>query len=153
MKLTVIDTPGFGDQINNENWWRSAPFLAFSALFFSDLLFLLSLLFHSWQPIMKFINEQYEQYLQEEININRKKRIPDSRVHCCIYFIPPTGHWLVQIPFLYLHYFHLSCFRSLTYASTLALVYLWQPGKPLHMVNFVFGLLYSSENWCLNSQK
>lgn len=20
MKLTVIDTPGFGDQINNENW-------------------------------------------------------------------------------------------------------------------------------------
>lgn len=22
MKLTVIDTPGFGDQINNENWWE-----------------------------------------------------------------------------------------------------------------------------------
>lgn len=42
---------------------------------------------------MKFINDQYEVYLQEEININRKKRIPDSRVHCCIYFIPPTGHW------------------------------------------------------------
>ena len=47
----------------------------------------------SWQPIMKFINDQYEAYLQEEINIDRKKRIPDSRVHCCIYFIPPTGHW------------------------------------------------------------
>uniref|UniRef100_H3CDK6 Septin 9b n=1 Tax=Tetraodon nigroviridis TaxID=99883 RepID=H3CDK6_TETNG len=67
MKLTVIDTPGFGDQINNEN---------------------------CWQPIMKFINEQYEAYLQEEIHINRKKRIPDTRVHCCIYFIPPTGHCL-----------------------------------------------------------
>ncbi|KAM3863712.1 septin 9a [Diretmus argenteus] len=67
MKLTVIDTPGFGDQINNEN---------------------------CWQPIMKFINDQYEAYLQEEININRKMRIPDSRVHCCIYFIPPTGHCL-----------------------------------------------------------
>ncbi|XP_033826346.1 neuronal-specific septin-3-like isoform X1 [Periophthalmus magnuspinnatus] len=67
MKLTVIDTPGFGDQINNEN---------------------------CWQPIMRFINDQYEAYLQEEININRKKRIPDSRVHCCIYFIPPTGHCL-----------------------------------------------------------
>lgn len=25
MKLTVIDTPGFGDQINNENWYVSAP--------------------------------------------------------------------------------------------------------------------------------
>lgn len=24
MKLTVIDTPGFGDQINNENWYVSA---------------------------------------------------------------------------------------------------------------------------------
>uniref|UniRef100_A0A8C6MAV5 Septin 9b n=1 Tax=Nothobranchius furzeri TaxID=105023 RepID=A0A8C6MAV5_NOTFU len=67
MKLTVVDTPGFGDQINNEN---------------------------CWQPIMKFINDQYEAYLQEEINIERKKRIPDSRVHCCIYFIPPTGHCL-----------------------------------------------------------
>lgn len=65
MKLTVIDTPGFGDHINNEN---------------------------CWQPIMKFINDQYEKYLQEEININRKKRIPDTRVHCCIYFIPATGH-------------------------------------------------------------
>lgn len=23
MKLTVIDTPGFGDQINNENWYTA----------------------------------------------------------------------------------------------------------------------------------
>uniref|UniRef100_A0A8C4TF47 Septin 9a n=1 Tax=Erpetoichthys calabaricus TaxID=27687 RepID=A0A8C4TF47_ERPCA len=67
MKLTVIDTPGFGDHINNEN---------------------------CWQPVMEFINDQYAQYLQEEININRKKRIPDTRVHCCVYFIPPTGHSL-----------------------------------------------------------
>ncbi|XP_015269831.1 PREDICTED: septin-9 isoform X2 [Gekko japonicus] len=67
MKLTVIDTPGFGDHINNEN---------------------------CWQPITKFINDQYEKYLQEELNINRKKQIPDTRVHCCIYFIPATGHSL-----------------------------------------------------------
>ncbi|KAM5273894.1 septin-9 [Ctenodactylus gundi] len=67
MKLTVIDTPGFGDHINNEN---------------------------CWQPIMKFINDQYEKYLQEEVNINRKRRIPDTRVHCCLYFIPATGHAL-----------------------------------------------------------
>uniref|UniRef100_A0A3Q4G3S1 Septin 9b n=1 Tax=Neolamprologus brichardi TaxID=32507 RepID=A0A3Q4G3S1_NEOBR len=60
MKLTVIDTPGFGDQINNEN---------------------------CWQPIMKFINDQYESYLQEEININRKKRIPDSRPVLYILFM------------------------------------------------------------------
>ncbi|XP_007906385.2 neuronal-specific septin-3 isoform X1 [Callorhinchus milii] len=67
MNLTVIDTPGFGDQINNEN---------------------------CWEPIVTYINEQYEKYLREEININRKKRIPDTRVHCCVYFVPPTGHWL-----------------------------------------------------------
>ncbi|KAK7144617.1 hypothetical protein R3I94_010896 [Phoxinus phoxinus] len=79
MKLTVIDTPGFGDQINNENCWK---------------------------PIMQFINAQYEQYLQEEINIDRKKRIPDSRVHCCIYFIPPTGHCLRPIDIEFMR--HLS---------------------------------------------
>uniref|UniRef100_A0A1A8HWD8 Septin 12 n=1 Tax=Nothobranchius kuhntae TaxID=321403 RepID=A0A1A8HWD8_NOTKU len=67
MKLTVIDTPGFGDQINNEN---------------------------CWEPIVKYVNEQYERYLREELNINRKRRIPDSRVHCCIYFLPATGHRL-----------------------------------------------------------
>uniref|UniRef100_UPI00398EF3FB neuronal-specific septin-3-like isoform X2 n=1 Tax=Pristiophorus japonicus TaxID=55135 RepID=UPI00398EF3FB len=67
MKLTVIDTPGFGDQINNEN---------------------------CWQPITMFINDQYEMYLKEELTVNRKKRIQDTRVHCCIYFIAPTGHSL-----------------------------------------------------------
>ncbi|KAM4531089.1 uncharacterized protein septin12 [Odontesthes bonariensis] len=70
MKLTVIDTPGFGDQINNEN---------------------------CWEPIEKYVNEQYEKYLREELNVNRKRRIPDSRVHCCIYFLPATGHRLRPI--------------------------------------------------------
>ncbi|XP_062309422.1 neuronal-specific septin-3 isoform X3 [Osmerus eperlanus] len=70
MKLTVIDTPGFGDQINNEN---------------------------CWEPIVKYVNEQYEKYLKEELHINRKRRIPDTRVHCCIYFLPATGHWLRPI--------------------------------------------------------
>uniref|UniRef100_A0A8C5U7F6 Septin 12 n=1 Tax=Malurus cyaneus samueli TaxID=2593467 RepID=A0A8C5U7F6_9PASS len=67
MKLTVTDTPGFGDQINNEN---------------------------CWDPIIKYINEQYERYLREEILISRKRKIPDTRVHGCVYFVPPTGHWL-----------------------------------------------------------
>ncbi|XP_040918518.1 septin-9 isoform X1 [Toxotes jaculatrix] len=70
MKLTVIDTPGFGDQINNEN---------------------------CWDPIVKYVNEQYEKYLREELHVNRKRRIPDSRVHCCIYFLPATGHRLRPI--------------------------------------------------------
>ncbi|XP_054762489.2 neuronal-specific septin-3-like [Lytechinus pictus] len=67
LKLTITDTPGFGDHINNENCWI---------------------------PIEEYINEQYEKYLSEEINISRKKHIPDSRVHVCLYFIAPTGHGL-----------------------------------------------------------
>ncbi|XP_070703671.1 neuronal-specific septin-3 isoform X2 [Pempheris klunzingeri] len=70
MKLTVVDTPGFGDQINNEN---------------------------CWEPIVEYVNEQYEKYLREELHVNRKRRIPDSRVHCCIYFLPATGHRLRPI--------------------------------------------------------
>ncbi|XP_039095163.1 septin-12 isoform X2 [Hyaena hyaena] len=75
LKLTVTDTPGFGDQINNDK---------------------------CWDPILGYINEQYERYLQEEILITRQRHIPDTRVHCCVYFIPPTGHCLrpLDIEFL-----------------------------------------------------
>uniref|UniRef100_A0A8C2WNJ1 Septin 9a n=1 Tax=Cyclopterus lumpus TaxID=8103 RepID=A0A8C2WNJ1_CYCLU len=34
MKLTVIDTPGFGDQINNENWYKPLPFCHYIVIFF-----------------------------------------------------------------------------------------------------------------------
>ncbi|XP_074179261.1 septin-12 isoform X1 [Rhinolophus sinicus] len=75
LKLTLTDTPGFGDQINNDK---------------------------CWDPILGYINEQYERYLQEEILITRKRHIPDTRVHCCVYFVPPTGHCLrpLDIEFL-----------------------------------------------------
>ncbi|XP_034526315.1 septin-12 isoform X1 [Ailuropoda melanoleuca] len=75
LKLTVTDTPGFGDQINNDK---------------------------CWDPILGYISEQYERYLQEEILITRQRHIPDTRVHCCIYFVPPTGHCLrpLDIEFL-----------------------------------------------------
>eukprot|EP00112_Aurelia_sp_Birch-Aquarium-sp1_P019672 Seg492.4 transcript_id=Seg492.4/GoldUCD/mRNA.D3Y31 product=Septin-9 protein_id=Seg492.4/GoldUCD/D3Y31 len=67
LKLTVTDTPGFGDQINNSN---------------------------CWDPVVGYINDQYDKYLNEELSINRRTRIPDNRVHCCLYFISPTGHRL-----------------------------------------------------------
>lgn len=51
----------------------------------------------SWEPIVEYVNEQYEKYLREELHVNRKRRIPDSRVHCCIYFLPATGHRSVLI--------------------------------------------------------
>lgn len=66
LKLTVVDTPGFGDSVNNTE---------------------------SWTPIVNYINEQYEGYLTDESGLNRRNII-DNRVHCCLYFVNPVGHGL-----------------------------------------------------------
>ena len=68
LKLTIIESRGYGDQINKEN---------------------------SHLEILKYIDEQYEQYVQEELKLKRNfKQINDTRVHLCLYFISPTGHSL-----------------------------------------------------------
>ncbi|XP_064598710.1 septin-7-like isoform X2 [Liolophura sinensis] len=66
LKLTIVDTPGFGDAVDNSN---------------------------CWQPITDFIDSKYEEYLTAESRVNRVT-IVDSRVHTCLYFIAPTGHGL-----------------------------------------------------------
>ncbi|KAL8591720.1 Septin-7 [Nucella lapillus] len=66
LKLTVVDTPGFGDAVDNSN---------------------------CWQPVTDFIDSKYEEYLNAESRVNRSV-MPDTRVHCCLYFIAPTGHGL-----------------------------------------------------------
>ncbi|THH27265.1 hypothetical protein EUX98_g6926 [Antrodiella citrinella] len=65
-KLTVIDTPGFGDYVNNRD---------------------------SWAPIVDFIDDQHEAYMRQEQQPQRQDKI-DLRVHACLYFIRPTGHTL-----------------------------------------------------------
>lgn len=66
LKLTVTETCGFGDQINKEN---------------------------SADSVVDFIDQQYENYLQEELKIKRSMHTyHDTRVHVCLYFIAPTGH-------------------------------------------------------------
>ncbi|XP_023149681.1 septin 5b isoform X2 [Amphiprion ocellaris] len=74
LKLTIVDTPGFGDAVNNTE---------------------------CWQPVTDYINLQFEQYFRDESGLNRKN-IQDNRVHCCLYFIPPFGHGLrpVDIEFM-----------------------------------------------------
>lgn len=67
LNLNIIDTPGFGDQINNEK---------------------------SWDPIVKYIKDQQNQYLRRELNASREKFINDTRVHCVLYFIQPNGYGL-----------------------------------------------------------
>jgi septin 6/8/11 len=71
LKLTIIESSGFGDQINKEN---------------------------SNQQILDYINEQYEAYVQEELNLKRSfKPLNDTRIHLCLYFICPTGHSLKML--------------------------------------------------------
>ena len=86
LRLTVVDTPGFGDAIDNAD---------------------------SFQQIIKYIDQQFDRlvrlssvfhgivlmimllfrYLKDESGLNRKNII-DNRVHCCFYFISPYGHGL-----------------------------------------------------------
>ncbi|KAI8379159.1 Septin-domain-containing protein [Radiomyces spectabilis] len=66
VKLTIIDTPGFGDYVNNRD---------------------------SWLPIVEFIDDQHESYMEQEQQPTRAGRI-DLRVHACLYFIRPNGHTL-----------------------------------------------------------
>ncbi|XP_046876884.1 septin 4a [Hypomesus transpacificus] len=66
LRLTIVDTPGFGDAVNNNE---------------------------SWKEIEDYIDQQFEQYFRDESGLNRKN-IQDNRVHCCLYFISPFGHGL-----------------------------------------------------------
>ncbi|CBY21012.1 unnamed protein product [Oikopleura dioica] len=69
LRLTVVDTPGFGDAIDNKN---------------------------AFDPIIEYIDNQFERYLHDESGLNRR-HIVDNRVHCCFYFINPCGHGLRPI--------------------------------------------------------
>lgn len=66
LTLTVVDTPGFGDAIDNSN---------------------------CWVPIIDFVEAKYEEYLTAESRVHRKA-LSDNRVHTCLYFIAPCAHGL-----------------------------------------------------------
>ncbi|KAJ1956138.1 Septin spn4, partial [Dispira parvispora] len=66
VKLSIVDTPGFGDFVDNTECWHS---------------------------VVDFIENQYESYLRQEQQPSRNGII-DMRVHACLYFIRPTGHTL-----------------------------------------------------------
>jgi len=71
LKLTLVDTVGYGDQINKED---------------------------SFKSIVDYIDNQFEVYLQEELKIKRNlATCYDSRIHVCLYFITPNGHGLKSI--------------------------------------------------------
>lgn len=66
LQLTLVDTIGYGDQVNKEE---------------------------SFKPVVDYIDAQFEAYLQEELKIKRQlATFHDTRIHVCLYFICPTGH-------------------------------------------------------------
>lgn len=66
IRLNIIDTPGFGNNVNNND---------------------------SWVPIIDFIDDQHESFMRQEQQPSRLAK-KDLRVHACLYFIRPTGHLL-----------------------------------------------------------
>jgi len=78
LRLTVVDTPGYGDAIDNSK---------------------------CYQPILEYIDSQFERYLHDESGLNRRN-ISDNRVHCCFYFISPTGHGLKPLDIEFMKSLH-----------------------------------------------
>ncbi|CAG2166708.1 unnamed protein product [Oppiella nova] len=50
-----------------------------------------------YEPIAKYLDKQMEEYLDEELKIERRSEIKDTRVHACLYLISPVGHGLKEI--------------------------------------------------------
>lgn len=44
------------------------------------------------EPLVEYINEQFEHYLDMEWSVPRRLDENDPRVHLCIYMLTPTGH-------------------------------------------------------------
>ena len=81
LRLNIVDTPGYGDQVNNDRW---------CALPCAETQSILTL--DSWDPIVKYIKDQHSAYLRKELTAQRERYIQDTRVHCCLFFIQPSGH-------------------------------------------------------------
>lgn len=80
--LTIVDTPGFGNNIDNEFAYVLNPL-------WDDLRANFAC---SFQEIVGHLERQYDDILAEESRIKRDPRFRDNRVHALLYFIPPTGH-------------------------------------------------------------
>ncbi|OON23991.1 cell division protein [Opisthorchis viverrini] len=80
LHLRILDTPGFGQLVDNS---------------------------HCWEPIVACLESQFDEYLKAELSVSRTtlgsgvSYIPslpeDNRTHACIYFINPNGHGLHQL--------------------------------------------------------
>eukprot|EP00794_Sanderia_malayensis_P018894 gene18894-20796_t len=78
LQLTIVDTPGFGDNVDNTDCWNA---------------------------VIKYVDNKFEDFLNAESRVNRNV-VQDSRVHCCLYFIAPTGHGLKPLDIEFMKKLH-----------------------------------------------
>jgi len=64
-----------------------------------------NLLLSSWVPVIDYIESKYEEFLNAESRVTRRQ-IPDSRVHCCLYFVAPSGHGLKPLDVEFMQRLH-----------------------------------------------
>ncbi|XP_061558214.1 septin-4-like isoform X14 [Phycodurus eques] len=64
LRLSVVDTPGFGDAVDDTR---------------------------SWKHLEDYVEQQFHRFFRDESGLDRGN-IRDNRVHCCLYFISPHGH-------------------------------------------------------------
>uniref|UniRef100_A0A8P4JUN9 Septin n=1 Tax=Dicentrarchus labrax TaxID=13489 RepID=A0A8P4JUN9_DICLA len=76
LTLTIVDTPGFGDACFPVN-----------------------------TPVINYIDSKCEDFLNAESRVNRRS-MPDNRVHCCLYFIAPSGHGLKPLDIEFMKRLH-----------------------------------------------
>jgi len=79
LSLTIVDTPGFGDAVNNSE---------------------------CWDPVLTYVESQYEAFLEAETKVNRNPTMSDTRVHACLYFIAPSGHGLKPLDIEFMKQLH-----------------------------------------------
>lgn len=63
LSLKVVTTPGYGGKLDNS---------------------------FAWIPLVNYVEEQLRSYVFQEEQPQRET-LCDNRVHCCLYFIPPTN--------------------------------------------------------------
>ncbi|CAL2028509.1 hypothetical protein CAEBREN_06046 [Caenorhabditis brenneri] len=79
LNLTLVDTPGFGDAVNNSK---------------------------CWEPIVNYVESKFFEHFCEETRIDRGEKIDDKCVHLCLYFIEPSGHGLKPIDIELMKHLH-----------------------------------------------
>jgi len=79
LKLTIATSTGLGDQLDKEQ---------------------------SPQAVLDYIDEQFDQHIEEELKTTRDHLRADTRVHACLYLLPPTGRVVKQTDLVLLKALH-----------------------------------------------